>query len=289
MTAVGSGPEGECVRAGQVIWGSATNCGRVRRVNEDAMLALPDVFVVADGMGGHRAGDVAARTVIDEFAGAQGTAVRHDREWVTQRVRRAGRTIRQGSGGGATVVGLVAEPGRWLAFNIGDSRAYACYQGTLQQITTDHSVVQELVDSGELDRADMRTHPQRHVITRAIGLVGDSRPDFFPLPIREGERLLLCSDGLTNELTEPQIQSVLSSQVDPQLTADALVLAAVRAGGRDNVTVVVVDVLAVPGTTPSEDTRPRVLPVESLEEDLERTLPMPWAALPVPASGGSSG
>ncbi|NNG35972.1 protein phosphatase 2C domain-containing protein [Nakamurella aerolata] len=276
------------MRAGQVNWGSATNRGRVRRVNEDAMLALPDVFVVSDGMGGHRAGDVAARTVIDEFAGAHTSADPRDREWVTQRVRRAGRSIRQGSGGGATVVGLVAEPGRWLAFNIGDSRAYACYQGTMQQITTDHSVVQELVDSGELDRAGMRTHPQRHVITRAIGLVGDSHPDFFQLPIREGERLLLCSDGLTNELTEAQIHSVLASQIDPQLAADALVLAAVRAGGRDNVTVVVVDVLAVPGAAASEDTRPRELPVEPLEEDIESTLPMPWAALPVPASRGSS-
>lgn len=237
----------------QVIWGAATDTGRVRSVNEDALLAAPPVFVVSDGMGGHTAGDVAAATVIEEFDGAlapdDGTVVGPG--WVRACVTRAGRRIREGSGGGATVVGaaVTEQDGTsyWLAFNLGDSRVYRCSDGDLIQVSVDHSYVQELVDAGELRRDEMRRHPQRNVITRAVGLAGDTDLDCWLIPAREHERLMLCSDGVTSELTDDEIRDILTANTDPQEAADALVRAAVAAGGRDNATAVVVDVLAVAG------------------------------------------
>ncbi len=265
----------------QVAWGTATDRGRFRRTNEDAHLAEPPVFLVSDGMGGHAAGDVAAAIVVDEFRSRSGQD-EVESDWVAECIIRAGRRIRAGIGGGATVVGaavvsLSGEP-YWLAFNIGDSRAYRCAGGELSQISVDHSYVQELVDAGELARADVRRHPQRNVITRAVGLTGDGDPDCWLIPGREGDRLLFCSDGVTGELDDDGIATILAEHVDPQEAADALISASLRAGGRDNATAVVVDVLAVaagtdrgttsrhPGGGDVELTRPR-------RDD--GTLPMP--------------
>lgn len=232
----------------QIAWGTATDRGRVRRTNEDAHLAEPPVFLVSDGMGGRAAGDVASAIVVDEFRGRVGApAVESD--WVSGCISRAGTRIRRLSGGGATVVGaaLVEHSGApyWLAFNIGDSRMYRCAEGLLKQVSVDHSLVQEMVDAGELDPAQARTHPRRNVITRAVGISRAVQPDCWLLPGLEGDRLLLCSDGVTAELTDDQLSAILAGHVDPQRAADALIDAALRAGGRDNVTVVVVDVLAV--------------------------------------------
>ncbi len=237
----------------QVIWGSATDRGRVRKVNEDALLAAPPVFVVSDGMGGHAAGDVAAAIIVEEFGiaidGDAGAAIGSD--WVLGCVQRAGRRIRNGSGGGATVVGAAVTEldgaSYWLAFNIGDSRVYRSFDGELTQISVDHSYVQELVEAGELQREEMRRHPQRNVITRAVGLVGDGDLDCWLIPAQEGERLLLCTDGVTGELTDSELSGILGAHIDPQLAAEALVSSAVSAGGRDNATAMVVDVLTVAG------------------------------------------
>jgi protein phosphatase len=244
-----TGPDG----AVQVIWGTATDRGRVRKVNEDALLAAPPVFVVSDGMGGHAAGDVAAAIIVEEFGIAidsdDGTTIGSD--WVLGCIRRAGRRIRGGSGGGATVVGAAVTEldgaSYWLAFNIGDSRIYRSYDGELTQISVDHSYVQELVEAGELQRDEMRRHPQRNVITRAVGLVGDGDLDCWLIPAQEGERLLLCTDGVTGELSDVEVSGILRAHIDPQLAAGALVAAAVSAGGRDNATALVVDVLTVTG------------------------------------------
>jgi protein phosphatase len=256
----------------QVAWGTATDRGRFRRINEDAHLAEPPVFLVSDGMGGHAAGEVAAAIVVDEFRSRAGQGD-VESAWVTECIVRAGRRIRDGVRGGATVVGaaVVNHSGDpyWLAFNIGDSRAYRCADGELTQISVDHSYVQELVDAGELTRGEVRHHPQRNVITRAVGLAGDGDPDCWLIPGREGDRLLFCSDGVTGELDDAGIKDILVGHVDPQIAADELIAAALRAGGRDNATAVVVDVLAVaagadPATTARrperseiESTRPR--------------------------------
>jgi protein phosphatase len=232
----------------QLAWGTATDCGRVRRANEDAHLAEPPVFLVSDGMGGRAAGDVASAIVVDEFRGRVGAGT-VEPDWVTGCISRAGTRIRRLSGGGATVVGaaLVEHSGEpyWLAFNVGDSRMYRCADGVLQQVSVDHSLVQELVDAGELAPELARTHPRRNVITRAVGVSAQVQPDCWLLPGLEGDRLLLCSDGVTGELTDEQLAALLAQHLDAQSAAAALVAAAVQAGGRDNATAVVIDVLAV--------------------------------------------
>ncbi|MEJ7647793.1 MAG: protein phosphatase 2C domain-containing protein [Nakamurella sp.] len=231
----------------QLIWGAATDTGRVRLLNEDSMLAAPPVFVVSDGMGGHAAGDRASAIVVEEFGGLlPESPAALGAGWVRQRVVSAGLRIRDGEGGGATVCGVAVTEqdgaAYWLAFNIGDSRVYRWADGLLEQISVDHSYVQELVDAGDLDPAGMRTHPQRNVITRAVGMVGDDDIDCWLLPIRAGERLLVCSDGITGELRDPQIAALLSTNDDPQQAADALIAEALAAGGRDNATALIVDV-----------------------------------------------
>lgn len=255
----------------QVAWGTATDRGLVRHANEDAHLAEPPVFLVSDGMGGRAAGDVASAIVVDEFRGRAGDGS-VESEWVTGCIARAGTRIRRLSGGGATVVGaaLVEHFGTpyWLAFNVGDSRMYRCADGALQQVSVDHSLVQELVDAGELDPDQARTHPRRNVITRAVGLAGPAQPDCWLLPGVEGDRLLLCTDGVTGELTDGQLTQLLIAHVDPQRAAEALVASAVRAGGRDNATAVVVDVLAVAGSG-----------------DVQATASLPTGRIPVPRDG----
>lgn len=228
-------------------WGTATDRGHSRAVNEDALLAGPPVFLVADGMGGHRAGDVASAIVVDEFTGPPGGQVVTS-EWIVQAFDRADGRIRSGRGGGTTVAGvaLVHQRGSsyWLVFNIGDSRVYRFSDGTLTQVSVDHSVVQEMFDDGQISSGELREHPDRHVITRAVGLSEKVRPDYWLLPVNTGERLMICSDGLTSEVDEPDIALVVAQSPDAQSAADALVHLALDHGGRDNVTTVVVDVLA---------------------------------------------
>lgn len=233
-----------------VAYGSATDVGRVRQVNEDALLAQPPVFLVADGLGGHEAGEVASRIVAEEvgrLAGRDDLAVKD----VTGALEAAGVRVREltGPGGGAlnagtTATGIAAvrddgEP-RWLVFNVGDSRVYR-FAERLEQLSIDHSLVQELVDDGLLSPEQARHHPQRNVITRAIGGVERSDPDLRLVAPASGARWLLCSDGLTNELSDDQLAGVLRAVPDPQSAADRLVREALEAGGHDNIAVVVVD------------------------------------------------
>ena len=276
----------------QLAWGTATHPGRVRRANEDAHLAEPPVFLVSDGMGGRAAGDVASAIVVDEFRGREGSdAV--DGEWVQECIARAGRRIRRLSGGGATVTGVavVEHSGAayWLAFNIGDSRTYRCADGALSQISVDHSLVQELVDAGELDPAAARRHPRRNVITRAVGVGAQAGPDCWLLPGTEGDRLVLCSDGVTAELTDESLRGILTEHLDPHQAADAVVAAAIDAGGRDNATAVVIDVLAVASPRADRATtanRPgRRIPGPRSEPEMEQTRPRPRAVTSRPPSG----
>ena len=268
----------------QLAWGTATHPGRVRRTNEDAHLAEPPVFLVSDGMGGRAAGDVASAIVVDEFRGRVG-ADAVDAEWVQECIARAGRRIRRLSGGGATVTGaaFVEHSGAayWLAFNIGDSRIYRCADGAVSQISVDHSFVQELVEAGELDPADARHHPRRNVITRAVGVGAQAGPDCWLLPGIEGDRLVLCSDGVTAELTDERLRAILTEHLDPQRAADAVVAAAIDAGGRDNATAVVIDVLAVASPRADRSTTAnhpgRRIPVPRTESELEQTRPRPRA------------
>ena len=233
--------------------GVATSVGRVRRVNEDSYLAVPPIYAVADGMGGHGSGDVASRLAIEalmrcvELRPLFTEAVLHALEEANQViVSRAEPPSRMGT----TVTGLAgletAGGDQLMVFNVGDSRVYRLAADRIVQLTVDHSEVQELVLAGVLSREQARTHPRRNIVTRALGTAPSSLADHWLLPAVAGDRFLMCSDGLSGELPDEVILPLLTVG-GPQQAAEALVAAANDAGGRDNITAVVVDVVAVGG------------------------------------------
>ncbi|MDP3892096.1 PP2C family serine/threonine-protein phosphatase [Nocardioides sp.] len=239
-------------------FGSHTHVGRVRAVNEDSFLAVPPVFVVADGMGGHHGGDMASRLAVEEFAqlGDASYDAHAGAEAIAGALRESQRRIVDfGRGGpaqsspGTTVVAalLVEEPegSQWLLTNLGDSRIYKMSGDSLEQVSVDHSLVQELVDAGTITAEDAAHHPERHVVTRALGGSVVSEADFFLLPVSAAPRLLLCSDGVNGMLSDAEMSRILLGAPDPRDAADQLVAAAVEAGGRDNATAVVVDVMGL--------------------------------------------
>jgi protein phosphatase len=258
--------------------GAATDVGRLREINEDAYLVAPPVFVVADGMGGHENGDVASRIVVEEFTqlADQGYDPTHGREAIADTLEASQRRIAEYAAPGAgprrtpgtTVVAalLVEEDGApaWLLANLGDSRIYAVSDGSVRQVSTDHSVVQELVDSGEISAAAAQTHPERHVITRALGGPRLEPADYFVLTMADADRLLLCTDGVSGLVDDDRIASILTQSPDPRDAADRLVAAALDAGGDDNATAVVVDVVGLVPDQPYDSEQQRA----SLEEKL---------------------
>jgi protein phosphatase len=243
--------------------GSASDVGRVRSVNEDLALESPTLFAVADGMGGHAGGEVAARTAIDALQQQFG---RHpSAEGLAEAVRQANMAVWEraheqsdlrGMGTTLTAAALVstAAGDRLVMANVGDSRSYRLRDGDLTQLSHDHSVAEELVDRGQLSEAEAAIHPHRHILTRALGVSSEVDPDIWEMAPREGDRYLLCSDGLTNEVTETRIAKLLRSTADPQEAADKLVQMALDNGGNDNITVVVLDVVV--GEEPSADAVP---------------------------------
>jgi len=233
--------------------GHATLTGVVRTHNEDSLLDGVRLWVVADGMGGHAAGDVASALAIEALRplDAAGTlrpddlvdAVGRGHEAVREHGRRHPATL----GLGTTVTGVAlvdtdSGPG-WVVFNVGDSRVYRLADGELTRVTTDHSEVELLVHAGVLTPEQARVHPLRNIITRSVGQRGRPAVDLWELPLTPGERFLVCSDGLTGELEDAGILALLSAEPDPGRAASALAEAAVEAGGHDNVSVVVVDLL----------------------------------------------
>lgn len=240
--------------------GAASDVGLVRTVNEDSFLVAPPVFVVADGMGGHSGGDVASQMVVEEFTRlAADYDPARGAEHVTDALSRAqARIVGYGqahraatpgwhSGTTAVVAVLVEDNGviKWLLANLGDSRIYRITGSRLEQISVDHSVVQELIDAGEITPDQAAVHPERHVITRALGSPEGIEPDFFWLPLGSAQRLLLCSDGVTGMIEDTEIEDILVTSPDPRDAAERLVRAAVAAGGRDNATAIVIDVGSV--------------------------------------------
>lgn len=235
----------------RAVFGYASDRGLRREQNEDSLIAADPVFAVADGMGGHEAGEVASsicvRTLGDApFVGQHLPEIGADDLRVLLRDADAG--IREATGGraGTTLTGavLVREAGVpcWLVFNVGDSRTYRLTGGVLEQITVDHSEVQELVDMGQITPDEALIHPRRHVVTRALGTGSDTEADYWLIPAEPGDRLLVCSDGLTGEVSDGQLEQILLSVDNPQDACASMVDAALRSGGRDNITVLVVDV-----------------------------------------------
>ena len=234
-------------------WGAATDVGHKRRLNEDSYLAESPVFAVADGMGGHSSGDVASAAVVRRLEASTASDF-IDPAQVLVALREATEDISlaedasdRGVGTTVTGVALTLQGGApyWAVFNVGDSRVYRFENDELDQITVDHSVVQELVSAGLLRPEDAEFHPDSNVITRAIGFNETPMPDYWLLPVEVGTRLIVCSDGLTKEIDDARIAEILGEGAPARQAAVALVEAALESGGRDNVTVVIVDVLAV--------------------------------------------
>lgn len=243
----------------ELVWSAGSDVGLRRAANEDSVVAVPGVFAVADGLGGHAAGDVASDAAVASLASAAS-----DRESsgsildpadvgealvaASARIVRATRGALHGSGTTVAGIAVIEHAGvpALQVFNLGDSRVYAFREQALTQVTVDHSYVQELVDSGQITADEAESHPDGNIITRALGFGEMPEIDRWVVHPAPGTRYLICSDGLTRELTNSTIAVLLGMGATAEETVASLIRAAVGAGGRDNVTVAVVDVVAAP-------------------------------------------
>jgi PPM family protein phosphatase len=230
-------------------WAAVTDTGRRREVNQDALLARFPMFIVADGMGGHVGGEIASASTIDRLGpvaskgGVTPKAIEKALSRAVDDIARSPGATDDGTG--TTVTGVYldtsTEEPTWVTLNIGDSRVYLMRDDSLMQITTDHSVVQELVASGRLSPEEAENHPYGNVITRAVGPTESVTPDYVRLDVVDGDRFVVCSDGLTKELTDYGILHFLLEHSDPARAVEAMLDAALENGGRDNVSIIVVN------------------------------------------------
>lgn len=228
-------------------FGSRTDIGCLRDHNEDSLVVTPPLFAVADGMGGHAAGEVASEIavrVLSEQAPEHpdGPALGRAVEEANRAVIQAAHEGRGRQGMGTTMTAAMLEGERLVIAQVGDSRAYLLHQGKLQQLTRDHSLMADMIEAGQLTPEEARTHPQRSVITRALGSDTHLHPDIYEINVETGDRLLICSDGLSGMVFDDEIENTLRRVQDPQRCASQLVNEAIAAGGHDNVTVIVADV-----------------------------------------------
>ncbi|GAA1934867.1 protein phosphatase 2C domain-containing protein [Microbacterium aoyamense] len=264
-------------------WAAVTHTGRRRDSNQDAVLAAYPLFIVADGMGGHIGGEIASASTVDRLRGLVDGHV--STKAIEKALARAVKDIAShpettDDGTGTTVTGVFLDASQhvphWVTLNIGDSRVYLVRDGVIDQITTDHSVVQELVAAGRLSPEEAENHPYGNVITRAVGPSDGVTPDYVRLDVVDGDRFVICSDGLTKELTDYGIQHFLAENADPADAVTAMLEAALENGGRDNVTIIVLDVAregesgepaeATEETAPAERTATEPLDASSTDE-----------------------
>ena len=238
---------------------SVTDIGKRRKLNQDFVYAsdepvgnLPNVYIVADGMGGHNAGDYASKctveTMIREMRGCfEKNAIRIMSKAImvaNDRIRQKAREDESLYGMGTTVVAATCI-GRYLQVaNVGDSRLYIISDEEIRQITRDHSLVEEMVRMGGIDRTAARNHPDKNIITRAIGARDTIEIDFFNEELKEGDIVLMCSDGLSNMLEDEEIGKILRSRGTLEERAEKLVEAANNNGGKDNIAVIIIDMFA---------------------------------------------
>lgn len=237
---------------------SVTDIGKKRKLNQDFVYAsqepvgnLPNVFIVADGMGGHNAGDYASKctveTMVREIRGCfeknpvriLGKAIRV----ANDQIRRRAREDEALYGMGTTVVAATCLGHYLQVANVGDSRLYII-NDEIRQITRDHSLVEEMVRMGGIDRETARNHPDKNIITRAIGALDTVEIDFFHEELKPGDLVLMCSDGLTNMLEDEEIEKILKERISIEKRAEKLVEAANNNGGKDNIAVILIDVFA---------------------------------------------
>ena len=238
---------------------SITDIGRKRQLNEDfvcskldAVGILPNLFIVADGMGGHKAGDHASRETVEimleEVAGSRletpREILRHAVEVANERVYQDARHSFELEGMGTTVVAATIEGDKLTVMNIGDSRLYLLNQEGIRQITVDHSLVEEMVKKGVLSKENARSHPKKNIITRAVGVTATVEPDFFEVEWKSGDRILMCTDGLSNMLEDDELFMIINSVGSLEEKAKMLVDAANGNGGKDNISVILVENLS---------------------------------------------
>jgi serine/threonine protein phosphatase PrpC len=242
----------------QITSAGRSDVGVIRSSNEDSYIVVPErgTFVVADGMGGHAAGEVASEMAVRYMTRELGTLRNLGDEQVAERMRAAIRAANAAifqrtlteidkRGMGTTVTALILYDARFLVGQVGDSRAYMLREGTLTQITKDHSYVQEQVDAGYLTPEQARSHPYSNVITRCVGANSDVAPDVYAGAVKPHDQFLLASDGLTGMLEDPELAKVLKSDRTPQEKVDDLINEANRHGGLDNITAIVVRIDSV--------------------------------------------
>jgi serine/threonine protein phosphatase PrpC len=239
-----------------VKWGASSDTGTLRVQNEDSFLAEEKIFVVADGMGGHNAGEVASAMAIKMLAEAQANGI-SDASQLAKVIEQINHSIFQAAanqtdqrGMGTTLAVLALTPNETTnevsaaVANIGDSRTYLFRNDEFRQVSVDHSYVQDLVSEGLITREEARTHARRNIVTRALGIEPSVAVDTWTLPLITGDRYVLCSDGLVDEVTDEAIEKCVKQKIEPQKVADQLVALANANGGRDNITVIIVDVIA---------------------------------------------
>lgn len=231
-------------------FGSRTDIGCIREQNEDSLTVKPPLFVIADGMGGHAAGEVASEICVKTV---EECAPDHaDAEKLGEAVEQANRDIINAAisgegreGMGTTCTAAMLEADRLVIAQVGDSRAYLLHAGKLSQLTRDHSLMANMIESGQITPEEARFHPNRSVITRALGNDPDMVPDLYEIRVEAGDKLMLCSDGLTSMVEDSDIEAVMNRVADPQRCASALVNEAIAAGGADNVTVIVANAIGL--------------------------------------------
>lgn len=234
----------------ELSWAGVTHTGRRREINQDALLTSYPLFIVADGMGGHIGGEIASASTVERLGGVVDDGPVNPKT-IEKALARAVKDIAShpettDDGTGTTLTGVYLDlsdgPPQWVTLNIGDSRVYLLREGDIEQITTDHSVVQELIAAGRLSPEEAENHPYGNVITRAVGPSESVAPDYVRLDVVDGDRFVICSDGLTKELTDYGIKHFLAENADPSAAIAAMMDAALENGGRDNITIIVLDV-----------------------------------------------
>lgn len=238
--------------AGLVRWAAASDVGRARQLNEDSWFGGERIYAVADGLGGHRAGEVASRMAVEELAKLDRRPAGADPGGeLVEAIRSAGRAVAQRSstdpetaGMATTVTAIAIDGGAAHLAHVGDSRCYLLRGDEMRLVSSDHTLVARMVDEGAITLEQAETHPQRSVLTRALGTDPDVDVDLQAIPLAAGDRILLCSDGLSSVVPEPEIAGLLATVRDGDDLCRALIEEANRRGGPDNITVVIVDVPA---------------------------------------------
>ncbi len=280
-------------RKGALPYAGASDTGLVRSGNEDYYVVNPPLFAVADGLGGHQAGEVASQIAIETVLG---NAPRHaDAKALGRAVRAANTAVIEGAqaglgrgGMGTTLTSAMVEGTRIAVAHVGDSRAYLLHLGELTRLTQDHSMVADMVRSGTLTEAQSRVHPNRSVITRALGSDPNMLVDTFEVDAASGDRLLLCTDGLTSMIEDDQIEAILRTAPSPHAAVARLIAAANDAGGQDNITTVVVDIDGISQVAAAHPAVPSRAETSAPREDSGRWIArVGWMLAAVAIAGGA--